>query len=88
MPACTDTTTKPFVVEAGVRVLDEPFHARGPLATAGGCMASVYLAAWVMAKRSIESAEQSLRYVAPVGRKDSWVEEVLGVVKPFLAAAA
>jgi transcriptional regulator GlxA family with amidase domain len=87
MPACTDTTTKPFMVEAGVRVLDEPFHARGPIATAGGCMGSVYLAAWVMAKRSMDAAEQALRYVAPVGRKDSYVEEVLGVIKPFLAPA-
>ena len=41
MPACTDMTTKPWVVEAGVLVVDEPFRARGPIATAGGCMASV-----------------------------------------------
>jgi transcriptional regulator GlxA family with amidase domain len=88
MPACTDSTTKPFVVEAGVRVLDEPFHARGPVATAGGCMASVYLAAWLMAKGDPELAEQALRYVAPVGRKESWVAEVMGVVKPFLLPAA
>lgn len=87
MPACTDSTTKPFVVEAGVRVLDEPFHARGPVATAGGCMASVYLAAWLMAKGDPALAEQALRYVAPVGRKDSWVAEVMGVVKPFLLPA-
>ena len=48
MPACTDLTTKPWVVEAGVRVTDSPFFARGPVATAGGCMASVYLASWLM----------------------------------------
>ena len=47
-PACTDLTTKPWVVEAGVRVLDQPFYAEGNIATAGGCLASQYLAAWFL----------------------------------------
>ena len=85
MPACTDSTTKPWVVEAGVRVLEEPFHARGPIATAGGCLASQYLAAWVMARGAgLEEARGALHYVAPVGEKDGYVERLLGVVKPFL----
>ena len=29
MPACTDLTTKPWLVEAGVRVEDAPFHEIG-----------------------------------------------------------
>ena len=89
MPACTDTTTKPWVVEAGVLVLDEPFHARGPVATAGGCLASQYLAAWVMASRAgIEPAERVLRYAAPVGQKEAYAKQVMEVVKPFLGTAA
>lgn len=88
MPACTDSTTKPWVVEAGVLVLEEPFHARGPIATAGGCMASVYLAAWVMAARAgVEAAEQALRYVAPVGRKEVYVASVMDIITPFLPPA-
>jgi len=35
MPACTDLTTKPWLIAAGVRVEDASFHARGPIATAG-----------------------------------------------------
>ena len=85
MPACTDLTTKPWVVEAGVRVVDAPFHARGPLATAGGCMASQYLAAWLMLKGGGRgAATQALHYVAPVGEKDSYVARLLDVVKPFV----
>lgn len=85
MPACTDTTTRPWLQQAGVLVIDEPFHARGPVATAGGCMASVYLAAWVMARGAgPEAARSALRYVAPVGEKDTWVERVMRVVTPFL----
>jgi transcriptional regulator GlxA family with amidase domain len=87
MPACTDLTTKPWLVEAGVRVDDEPFHARGPVATAGGCLASQYLAAWVMLKAGSEvAAFRALHEVAPVGEKDEYVERLLSVVRPFVAA--
>jgi transcriptional regulator GlxA family with amidase domain len=85
MPACTDLTTKPWLVEAGVRVVDEPFHARGPIATAGGCLASQYLAAWLMVRGAgFEAAAHALHYVAPVGEKEAYVARVLGVVRPFL----
>ena len=32
--------------------------------------------------------ERALRYVAPVGQKGSWVQQAMGVVKPFLGKAA
>ena len=87
-PACTDLITKPWLVEAGVRVLDEPFHARGPVATAGGCMASQYLAAWMMLRRAgAEAATQALHYVAPVGEKDEYVARLLNAVRPFVDGA-
>ena len=86
MPACTDLTTKPWVLEAGVRVVDAPFHARGPIATAGGCLASQYMAAWMMARRAgIDAARQALLYAAPVGEREEYVERLLKVVRPFLA---
>ena len=85
MPACTDLVTKPWVVEAGVRVVDAPFHARGPVATAGGCMASVYLATWLMWRAAgRDEARKALHYVAPVGEKTPWVDHALGVVGEFL----
>ena len=87
MPACTDLITRPWLVEAGVRVEDAPFHARGPIATAGGCLASQYLAAWMMARGAgFEAAAQALRYAAPVGEKDAYVKRLLDVVRPFIAA--
>src|SRR3989442_231427 len=85
MPACTDLTTKPWVIEAGVRVVDAPFHARGPIATAGGCLASQYLAAWMMASRAgIDATTNALLYAAPVGEKEAYVERLLKVVRPFV----
>ena len=85
MPACTDLTTKPWLIAAGVRVEDAPFHARGPIATAGGCLASQYLAAWLMLCGAGEAtAAQALHYAAPVGEKDAYVERLLAVVRPFV----
>ncbi len=84
-PACTDLTTKPWVVEAGVRVVDAPFHARGPVATAGGCLSAQYLSAWLMARGAgFDAAAQALHYAAPVGEKDSYVARLLDVVRPFI----
>ena len=88
LPACTDARTKPWVVEAGVRVVDQPFQARGPLATAGGCLASQYLAAWVMAKGAgLDAAAQALHHAAPVGDSEAHVERVMAVIRPFLGTA-
>lgn len=85
LPACTDLTTKPWVQEAGVDVLNQPFVARGNVATAGGCLASQYLAAWVIARlEGVEAAQSAMHYVAPVGEKDDYVERAMRHVMPFL----
>ena len=88
VPACTDLITRPWVVAAGVEVLDQPFFARGNLATAGGCLASHYLAAWLIARlRSDEDAEAALHYVAPVGEKEEYIERAWRNITPYLPAA-
>ena len=85
LPACTDLTTKPWVIEAGVEVLDAPFVAHGNVATAGGCLASQYLATWLIARlATLSEAEAALHYAAPVGEKDAYIERALAAVTPFL----
>jgi transcriptional regulator GlxA family with amidase domain len=85
VPACTDLTTKPWVEEAGVAVLNQPFLAKGNVATAGGCLASQYLAAWVIARlQGVEAARGAMHYVAPVGEKDEYVERALRHIVPFV----
>jgi transcriptional regulator GlxA family with amidase domain len=85
LPACTDLTTKPWVVEAGVEVLDAPFVAHRNVATAGGCLASQYLAMWMIARGgSMADAEDAMHYVAPVGEKALYVERASSVIAPFL----
>jgi transcriptional regulator GlxA family with amidase domain len=88
VPACTDLTTKPWVQEAGVEVLNQPFFARGNVATAGGCLASPYLAAWVIARtEGTEAAASALHYVAPVGEKEAFVANAMKHIAPYLPAA-
>ena len=88
VPACTDLTTKPWVVAAGVEVLDQPFFARGNVATAGGCLASTYLATWVIARlHGLEAAEGAMHYVAPVGEKEEYVARAMRNVTPYLEPA-
>ena len=85
VPACTDLTTKPWVEEAGVRVLNQPFVAKGNVATAGGCLASQYLAAWVIARlEGVEAARSAMHYVAPVGEKNDYVARAMRHITPFL----
>lgn len=87
VPACTDLTTKPWVQEAGVDVLNQPFYADGNVATAGGCLSSTYLAAWVIARsEGVEAAAAALQYVAPVGEKDEYVARAMKNIGPYLPA--
>ena len=87
VPACTDLVTKPWVIAAGVRVLDQPFFAKGNIATAGGCLASQYLAAWVITRLlGRDEAVGALHYVAPVGEKQDYIDRAWRNIEPYLAA--
>lgn len=78
MPACTDTTSKPWVQAAGVNVLNQAFYANGNMATAGGCLSAQYISAWMIARlKSMEHAREVLHYFAPVGEKDGYVTRAL-----------
>lgn len=78
-------TTKPWVIESGVEVLNQSFFAKGNIATAGGCLASKYLAAWIISKLADKtSAENAIHYVAPVGEKDVTVNQCMSVISQYI----
>src|SRR5258708_29364361 len=84
--ACTDLMTKPWVEEAGVTVLNQPFFAKGNIATAGGCLASQYLAAWVISRLvGVGAAARAIHYLAPVGEKDAYVARPARHLPPYLS---
>ncbi|WP_374334348.1 DJ-1/PfpI family protein [Leeia sp.] len=85
IPACTDLTTKPWVEAAGVDVLNQPLFVSGNIATAGGCLASQYLACWVIARlEGLEAACSAMHYVAPVGEKEDYVARMRRHIEPTL----
>ncbi|WP_261842632.1 DJ-1/PfpI family protein [Aliamphritea ceti] len=85
VPACTDLTTKPWVQEAGVEVLNQAFYAKNNIATAGGCLASQYLAIWLIARlEGIDAAKDAMHYVAPVGEKDEYVQRAINNIAEYL----
>jgi transcriptional regulator GlxA family with amidase domain len=85
VPACTDSTTKPWVEEAGVKVLNQPFVAGTNVATAGGCLSSQYLAAWLIARlEGLDAAQNAIHYVAPVGEKEAYVARAMENISPYL----
>ncbi len=86
-PVCTSLASRAGLEELGIRVLDQPFVASGNVGSAGGCLASPYLAAWVILRLlGREAAENALRIVAPVGQKTQYVASILEVVSPFATA--
>ena len=89
VPACTDLTSKPWVVASGVDVVNQPFAAQGNVATAGGCMAAQCLVTWLIARlKGIDAAREVMYYFAPVGEKATYVERALAHVTPTLAPQA
>ncbi|MDM0110174.1 DJ-1/PfpI family protein [Variovorax sp. J22R24] len=85
VPACTDVTTKPWVEEAGVPVLNQPFFAKENIATAGGCLSAHYMAAWFIARLAgVEAARYAIDYVAPVGEKEAYVARAMANISPYL----
>ena len=78
MPACTDSTSKPWVQAAGVNILNQAFFASGNLATAGGCLSAQYVSAWLIARlKGTAEAREVLHYFAPVGEKDEYVKRAM-----------
>jgi transcriptional regulator GlxA family with amidase domain len=76
-PFCTDVVTRQYFDDLGVPVSDRALAVDGNVATAGGCLAAQYLAAWVLTRTlGWEHASNAIRYVAPVGEETNTVARV------------
>lgn len=81
----TDSMTAPYLSDEGLKISKEALHVDGNIATAGGCLASHYLAAWAIAKKTDwRTAEEIIQYVAPVGQKDAFADRAKATVVPLL----
>jgi transcriptional regulator GlxA family with amidase domain len=78
---CTDLTNAERAREVGLIVSDQPFIAGGNVATAGGCLASQYIAAWIVERADgAKAARDIIWYAAPVGEKDVYADRALAAV--------
>lgn len=83
-PATTHTKVRAELEALGVSVVDAPLVVHGNVATAGGCLASVYLASWVVERLAgREQRESILRAIAPVGEE----ADLLGSVERVLSSS-
>jgi hypothetical protein len=74
-----------MVEAAGIKVLNQSFFAQDTVASAGGCLAAHYLAAWVIWRLADKAAAKAaLEYVVPVGEETFYIERALGTVEPFI----
>ena len=55
------------------------------MASAGGCLASHYLAGWMIARLAgWEVARTIIHYIAPMGQKDDYADRAEAVITPCL----
>ncbi len=86
---CTDHMTKPLFDGTGIEILDRAFHADGNLASAGGCLAAQYIAAWMMMRKADEKTARDVLYqVAPIGEKDLYIDRAIAAVRPYVSVPA
>jgi transcriptional regulator GlxA family with amidase domain len=85
MPICTDRKTQEWIKASGYEVLEQPFYAQERIAMAGGCLASHYLATWLIwNKLGKQAAIDALSYVLPHGEEKEYTHRALKHVEPFV----
>ncbi|TCW79728.1 thiamine biosynthesis protein ThiJ [Burkholderia sp. SRS-46] len=71
--ATTHPDARRALSDAGVTPDDRPFMSVGNVATAGGCLAALYLVGWVVERLFGEALRrETLSYVLPAGQQDTY----------------
>ncbi|MEM1146261.1 MAG: DJ-1/PfpI family protein [Pseudomonadota bacterium] len=87
MAVSTDSVTRPHLEAYDLRLSDRSFSRSGKIATAGGCLSSIYLSAWMITELVGESeAISALQRVAPIGEVDRFVADALRMIAPIRAS--
>ena len=85
LAVCTDPNTRTWLTEAGIPVIDQPFYAKGNIATADGRLASVCLARWIILHvGSWGDVVTALRRVALIGQQTKYTGRAIEAVEPYL----
>ena len=85
LPACTDLTDEAVGHRGGGQGSRSTLLCGGQSCDCGGCLASQYLAAWILLRiGTLEDAKAALHYVAPVGQKEEYVARAIESVSPYV----
>lgn len=86
---CTDRLTAPKLEEIGVTVSLSAFRAEGRTASSGGCLASAYLAYWIIERLAGRAAaDVGLSKVTPVGEELDYQARVDRLIPSLLVSSA
>ncbi|MEQ9608423.1 MAG: DJ-1/PfpI family protein [Kiloniellaceae bacterium] len=78
LPVCTDNITRPWIEELGLTVAGEALSVSGNIATSGGCLASQYLATWLLLRlRGEAETRRVLAYVVPVDEAGAYSDRLI-----------
>lgn len=71
-------TEKVLQSDQNIRLMEKPFTAQGNIATAGGCLSSPTLAAWIIYRLAgYYEAARALSFVAPTGQECAYIDAIL-----------
>jgi hypothetical protein len=78
LPVCTDNITRPWIEELGLTVTGEAISVSGNIATSGGCLASQYLATWLLLRLAGEAeTRRALAYAVPVDESAAYTDRLI-----------
>lgn len=81
LDATTYITGQDLLHSMRVNVVNKPFVSTGNIATAGGCLSSIYLCAWIVKKLyNNNKCSEVLRKILPVGQEALYEELILSSI--------
>ncbi|MGB8417019.1 DJ-1/PfpI family protein [Paraburkholderia sp.] len=80
--AATHPDARPALRAVGVEPDERPFMSIGNVATAGGCLAALYLVGWIVERQfGAEKSRETLRPVLPAGQYDAYEQLIASSIR-------
>lgn len=85
-PATTHPDAKSGLEALGIETIDKPLVCHGNVATAGGCLAAIYLVGWFVERiYNTEKRRETLKAIIPTGQLDIYEKLITSSIEEGLA---
>ena len=89
LTATTHPRAKDELQSFGIVVLDQPLVCHGNIATAGGCLAAIYLVGWMLEiLYGPEKRDEALKEIIPVGQNQAYQNLISSSIQHGMGTAA